>query len=117
MWLQIAQRNGMCCEPRVGRRVFRGPIHSPVEGLDHPVRMAFEAVEQIIDKNGQLLLVRGISVDVYLTTDAAPLSSACIMHAEPWSCHSEINRDLDVERLPFAKSVTNDLILHFTLLA
>lgn len=120
VWLLTAQQHGMCCETRPGKKVYRGSILSPIKGLDKPVRMVFEVIERTIDKNGQMLLVPQIEVQVFLTSLPDPASVVIDLyhaHGTMEQFHSEIKTDLDVERLPSGKFPTNDLILHFAVLA
>lgn len=120
VWLHTAQTHGICCEPRPGKKVYRGSIMSPMKKLDKPVRMVFEVIERNIDKHGQMLLVPEIEVDVYLTSlpDAASVVIDLYhAHGTMEQFHSEIKTDLDVERLPSGKFPTNELILHFAVLA
>ena len=61
-----------------------------------------------------------IEVDVYLTSlpDAASVVIDLYhAHATMEQFHSELKTDLDVERLPSGKFETNDLVLHFAVLA
>ena len=119
-WLLLAQDNGICCEQRPGKCVYRGSIDSPMTGLDRPVRMVFEVTERTIDKHGHLLLVPEIEVDVYLTSLPDPATVIIDLyhaHGTMEQFHSEIKTDLDVERLPSGKFETNDLVLHFAVFA
>lgn len=103
MWLLTAQRFGMSCEARPGKKIYRGSILSPMKGLNEPVRMVFEVIERTIDKDGQMLLVPQIEVDVYLTSLPDPASVVIDLyhaHGTMEQFHSEIKMDLDVERLP-----------------
>lgn len=49
VWLLIAQRYGMCCEARPGKKIYRGSILSPMKGFKEPVRLVFEVIERTID--------------------------------------------------------------------
>ena len=120
VWLLTAQRHGMCCEERPGKKIYRGSLVSPLKGLDEPVRMVFEVIERTIDKQGQMLIIPEIEVDVYLTSLPDPASVVIDLyhaHGTMEQFHSEIKTDLDVERLPSGKFETNDLVLHFAVLA
>jgi predicted metal-dependent hydrolase len=91
-----------------------------MKGLKEPVRMVFEVIERTIDKDGQILLVPMIEVDVYLTSLQDPASVVIDLyhaHGTMEQFHSEIKTDLDMERLPSGKFATNDLVLHFAILA
>ncbi len=120
VWLLTAQRYGMCCEERPGKKIYRGSLVSPLKGLDEPVRMVFEVIERTIDKQGQMLIIPEIEVDVYWTSLPDPASVVIDLyhaHGTMEQFHSEIKTDLDVERLPSGKFETNDLVLHFAVLA
>ena len=84
--------------------------------------MVFEVIERTIDKDGPMLLVPEIEVDVYLTSLPDPASASVVIdlyhaHGTMEQFHSELKTDLDVERLPSGKFETNDLVLHFAVLA
>ena len=120
VWLLTAQRYGMCCEERHGKKIYRGSLVSPIKGLDEPVRMVFEVIERTIDKQGQMLIIPEIEVDVYWTSLPDPASVVIDLyhaHGTMEQFHSEIKTDLDVERLSSGKFETNDLVLHFAVLA
>ena len=46
VWFLTAQRYGMCCEARPGKKIYRGSILSPMKRLSEPVRMVFEVIER-----------------------------------------------------------------------
>lgn len=120
IWLMTAQQHGMCCEARPGKKVYRGSITASMKGLKEPVRMVFEVIERTIDKDGQILLVPTIDVDVYFTSLTDPASVIIDLyhaHGTMEQFHSEIKTDLDLERLPSGKFATNNLVLHFAVLA
>lgn len=119
-WLITAQQHGECTSPREGKKVYRGSLMSPMKGLAEPVRMVFEVIERTILRNGQILLIPDIEVAVYLTS--LPDNPSVVIdlyhaHATMEQFHSEIKTDLDLERLPSGKFATNDLVLHFGVLA
>jgi len=120
VWLMTAQQHGTCSEPREGKKVYRGSIMAPMRGLKEPVRMVFEVIERTIQSDGQVLLLPDIEVAVYLTSlPDAPSVIIDLYHAHGTmeQFHSEIKTDLDLERLPSGKFATNDLVLHFGVLA
>lgn len=120
VWLLTAQQHGVCCEERPGKKIYRGSIMAPMKGLKEPVRMVFEVIERTIDKDGQILLVPTIEVDVYLASLQDPASVIIDLyhaHGTMEQFRSEIKTDLDLERLPSGKFATNDLVLHFAILA
>lgn len=120
VWLMTAQQHGTCSEPREGKKVYRGSIMAPMRGLEKPVRMVFEVIERTIQSDGQVLLLPDIEVAIYLTSlPDAPSVIIDLYHAHGTmeQFHSEIKTDLDLERLPSGKFATNDLVLHFGVLA
>lgn len=93
---------------------------SPMKGLVAPVRMVLEVTLRTIDKKGQMLLIPEIEADVYFTS--LPDSASVVIdlyhaHGTMEQFHSELKTDLDVEHLPSGKFETNDLVLHFAVLA
>ncbi|GMA64275.1 IS1380 family transposase [Alicyclobacillus fastidiosus] len=119
-WLLTAEQHGTYTEPRAGKKVYRGSILSPMKGLEKPVRMVFEVIERTIQSDGQALLIPSIEVNVYVTSlPEAPEVIIDLYHAHGTmeQFHSEIKTDLDLERLPSGKFATNDLVLHFGVLA
>lgn len=119
-WLMIAQQRGICCEEREGKKVYRGSINVNLPGVNRPVRQIFEVVERTITSDGQALLVPELSFSLYWTTlPDAPSTIIKLYHDHGTSeqFHSEIKTDMDLERLPSGKFLTNDLILHFGLFA
>jgi len=82
--------------------------------------MVFEVIERTLLRDGQVLLFPDIEVAVYLTS--LPDAQSVIIdlyhaHGTMEQFHSEIKTDLDLERLPSGKFATNDLVLHFGVLA
>ncbi|ADG06901.1 IS1380 family transposase [Kyrpidia tusciae] len=119
-WLLTAQQHGTCEQPREGKKVYRGALMSPMKGLEKPVRMVFEVIERTMLSDGQILLIPQIEVSVYLTSlpdDPSVVIDVYHAHGTMEQFHSEIKTDLDLERLPSGKFATNDLVLHFGLLA
>lgn len=120
VWLMTAQQHGTCSEPREAKKVYLGSIMAPMRELKEPVRMVFEVIERTIQSDGQVLLLPDIEVAVYLTSlPDAPSVIIDLYHAHGTmeQFHSEIKTDLDLERLPSGKFATNDLVLHFGILA
>lgn len=119
-WLMIAQQKGQCETPREGKKIYRGSISVKVKGLDSSIRQVFEVIERTIDKHGQILLVPDIEFDTYWTTLPNDPSEIIRLYHDHGTCeqfHSELKSDLDLERFPSGKFATNELILHFGLLA
>jgi hypothetical protein len=119
-WLMIAQRHGMCCHEREGKKVYRGALWVQVKGIDRPIRQVFEVVERTIDKDGQLLLVPDITFETWWTLLPDPASAIIDLyhdHGTSEQFHSELKTDLGIERLPSGLFATNNLVLHLALFA
>lgn len=118
-WLTLAEKYGICCEERPGKEIYMGETYID-RGLDNPIRVVFKVTKRTIDSTGQILLFPDIEVDTYWTSLADPPSKVVKLYQAHGTCeqfHSEIKSELDLERLPSGKFATNDLILHFGLMA
>lgn len=106
-------------DTRIGKKVWHGHIFRDVEGCD-PTRIVFKVVERTIDRKGQVFLVPEIEVETYWTslTDK-PETIIGLYHAHGTSeqLHSELKSDMDVERLPSGKFLTNSFVLRNAMLA
>jgi len=114
-WLHVAETSGICCEQREGKKEYVGFIEFPENGFDRPLRQVFHVIERTIDRDGQILLVPELEVDVYWTSlRCAPWRVIELYrdHGTSEQFHSEIKTDLDLERLPSGKFETNHLVLH-----
>lgn len=115
LWLRIAEDKGMACQPREGKTMYVGAIEFPEVGFDRPLRQVFQVIERTIDRDGQMLLIPELEVNVYWTSlTCAPWRVIELYHDHGTSeqFHSELKTDLDLERLPAGKFDTNNLILH-----
>ena len=100
------------------KKVYTGIRLSIIKGTGVPVRIAFKVIERTIDKIGQILLIPDIEFETYYTSLPVPASTVISLYREHGTSeqfHSEIKTELDLERLPSGKFVTNDLVLHFGL--
>jgi hypothetical protein len=118
-WLEIAKKEGVMKEPRTGKKVWLGQILRDVKECG-PTRMVFKVVERTGDRKGQKLLMPEIEVEAYWTS--LPDSTETIIklyheHGTSEQFHSELKSDMDVERLPSGKFLTNSLVLRSAMLA
>ena len=119
VWLDIAKENGEMKEPHMGKKVWHGQIFRDVKGYGE-TRIVFKVVERTTDRNGQAFLVPEIEVETYWTSLLdKPETIIELYHAHGTSeqFHSELKSDMDVERLPSGKFLTNSLILKNAMLA
>lgn len=83
-------------------------------------RLVVRLIERTIDKKGQSLLFPDYRLEGWWTSlDENPekVIELYCEHATHEQFHSEIQSDLDLERLPSGKFDCNDLILHLAMLA
>jgi hypothetical protein len=82
--------------------------------------MVFKVVERTRDRKGQDFLVPEVEVEAYWTSlPDKPETIIELYHAHGTSeqFHSELKSDMDVERLPSGKFLTNSLVLKSAMLA
>jgi hypothetical protein len=119
-WLQIAKEQGSKDQVREGKFVYRGSVIRHLKKVIKPIRIVYEVIERTIDRMGQILLIPEIEVHTYSTSlpDSPHMVKMLYQdHGTSEQFHSEIKTDLDMERLPSGKFATNNLILHFAILA
>jgi len=121
-WLEIAQKYGMCCEEREGKKVYLGsiPVTFQVKGEERTIRKVFKVIERSISRDGQIFLIPEYEFETYWTTLDVPAHVVVSLYHDHGTCeqfHSEIKSELDLERLPSGKYETNELILHFGIFA
>ncbi|WP_437177587.1 transposase, partial [Heyndrickxia coagulans] len=121
-WLEIAQKYGMCCEEREGKKVYLGsiPVTFQVKGEERTIRKVFKVIERSISRDGQIFLIPEYEFETYWTTLDVPAHVVVSLYHDHGTCeqfHSEIKSELDLERLPYGKYVTSELILHFGIFA
>ena len=116
-WGVKAEAAGVFQETRPGKRV--GLLDLSVERAWRKDKCSFrrivEVTERTIDRHGQHLLVPEIELAGWwtsLTLPAREVIEHYQYHGTHEQFHSEINSDLDLERLPSGKFDTNDAILH-----
>ena len=83
-------------------------------------RMVVEVVERSIDRKGQTMLMPVTEVDAWITSLDLPEEQVIALykdHGTSEQFHSEMKSELDLERLPSGKFVTNALILELGALA
>lgn len=119
-WLALAKKEGNCQKIREGKIRWYGETYVNVEGIDTPVRIVYEIVERTITAKGQMLLVPQIEVDTYWTNLNDSIEHIIELyhdHGTSEQFHSELKSDMDLERLPSGKFLTNSLILLLGMIA
>jgi len=120
-WLDIAKKQGVKKEPRVGKVVYTGKMSREYEGLDLALTLVFQVTERHISKTGQHLLIPEIDVDVYITTlhdeKAKQVIELYHKHGTSEQFHSELKTDIGLERLPSGRFSTNQRVMFLALLA
>lgn len=114
IWLALAKDYGTCTEEREGKNVYIGSLDVREDGFDKPLVQVFRVVERTILRDGQILLVPEIEVEVYWTSLRCTVERVIELyhdHGTSEQFHSEIKTDLDLERLPAGKFATNQLVL------
>ena len=127
-WLEDVK--GWCKDirnPREGKTVYVGTSFKDVtyrdsEGNPHTkgIRIGYEVIERLIDKNGQVLFTPDIEMNTWWTNLGLAddeIIGLYHAHGECEQYHSEIKTDMDVERLPSGKFGTNELVMELTILA
>jgi hypothetical protein len=112
-WLTIAKDNGNMHESRHGKRIWFGDIFREV-GNYGQARIVFKVEERTCDRQGQIFLIPEIEVETYWTNlPDAPETIIELYHQHGTSeqFHSELKSDMDLERLPSGKFLTNSLVL------
>lgn len=85
-----------------------------------PVQQVYQIIERTAERDGQLLLVPEIELNLFWTTLTCTEEQVVALykdHATSEQFHSEIKSELDLERLPSGKFATNDLVLHMGVFA
>ena len=114
-------------EPREGKRVavFSEPLVRVVDGNKYTHTRVYRVIERRIDKHGQRLLIPTWQVDGWETSlpvgeDGLRCEEVIGLYADHGTheqFHSDFKTDLDLERLPWGKFATNDLVLSLAGLA
>ena len=127
-WMKLAKEH---CQnvttPRDGKTVYVGSdwrdiTYTAEDGTVRTlaVRIVYEIIERITDKNGQFLLVPDIEVNTFWTNldwKDEDVIANYHAHGECEQYHSELKTDMDLERLPSGKFDTNELVLELAILA
>jgi hypothetical protein len=121
-WLHIAQKYGICCEEREGKKVYLGSIPETIQLKDQirTIRKVFKVIERTISRDGQIFLIPEYEFETYWTDLEVPPHVVISLYHDHGTCeqfHSEIKSELDLERLPSGKYETNGLVLHFGVFA
>lgn len=114
-WLMIAEQKGKQAPSRDGKRIFYGSVQVTPKGMEKPLRQVYKVVERTIDRHGQILIIPEVEFESYWTTltiDPEEVIELYHEHGTSEQFHSELKTDLDLERFPSGKFLTNDLILH-----
>jgi hypothetical protein len=118
-WLMTAKAVGDMEEPRPGKKVWTGEVFRDLDGYGM-TRMVFKVVERTTDSKGQAFLFPEIEAETYWTSlPDRPETIVELYHAHGTSeqFHSELKSDMDVERLPSGKFLTNSLVLKSAMMA
>lgn len=134
-WLKITQEEGERDEGRPerdadrcwrsvssGEEVWWGERWVTRKGMEDPLRQVFKVTRRTVDEHGHPLLLPQVEVESYWTSlGDAPEKSDSFSSAQVAELyerrgtaeqfHSEIKTDLDLERLPSGKFVTNAMVL------
>lgn len=119
-WIQLARTEGICENPRPGKKVYWGVTTLMKKEVEQPIRVVYCVTERSISKTGQVLLIPEIEVESYWTSlSDSPKIIADLYHQHGTSeqFHSEIKTDMGLERFPSGKFATNALVLQLTMLA
>jgi hypothetical protein len=108
----------LCETPREGKDVYRGD--ALVEREAYNGRVVFEVIRRTITKEGQALLIPEVEVHTWWTSLSALAETVIALynqHRTSEQFHSELNSDMDLERLPSGKFGTNALVLGLGMVA
>jgi hypothetical protein len=115
-WLEQAEQQANWIYPREGKRVGVHSIKTTRhwQGYDYKIRQVIRVIERTIEKHGQSLLILDIKLEGWWTSldleEPAIIQLYCD-HGTSEQFHSEFKTDLDIERPPSGKFVTNALVL------
>lgn len=119
-WLTLAKREGRSTEERAGKTIYWGTMTVHPERFIKQVQLVYQVIERTAERDGQLLLVPEIELNLFWTTLTCEEEQVVALykdHATSEQFHSEIKSELDLERLPSGKFQTNDLVLHMGVFA
>ena len=118
-WLKLAKETGTPCLCREGKNVWRGKTYQDLDGKDLPFPIVFEVTERMT-KKGQALIFPEVQVDTYWTSLDFEADEAIFLyhdHGTSEQFHSELKTDMDLERLPSGRFMSNSFVLTCGLLA
>lgn len=120
-WLQIARNKGKLIKVREGKDIYYGDTYFRYPDIESPLRVVFKVTVETIDESGQIRVMPDIEVSTYYTSlleeEPEVIEALYAEHGTSEQFHSELKSDMDLERLPSGKFETNDLVLHFGILA
>lgn len=105
---------------REGKYVIYGKKSILPSKLEKEITVPYKITVQLITDEGQYIIIPEIELEMFWTSmdyDPKTIVNLYHSHATSEQFHSEIKTDMDLERLPYGKFETNDLILHIGLLA
>jgi hypothetical protein len=107
---------GVVTEPRSGKKVALLTVRKSQEheGQTYVFTKVIRVTQRTIDKGGQVLLIPEVTVEGWWTNLDLPEQKIIKLyenHGLSEQFHSEFKSDLDLERLPSGKFVTNALIM------
>jgi hypothetical protein len=103
-----------------GKQVWWGDYYVKREGIAELLRVVFRVTLRTTEANGQILLIPKLEVDTYWTSlsdDPRTVVRLYQEHGTSEQFHSELKTDMDLERLPSGKFLTNELVLLLGMLA
>lgn len=120
-WLLLAKNNkDIYCQEREGKKVYYGSMMKYKKELKREIRVVYKITERTFGKDGQIFLVPQVEAETYWTSLPDPphvIEKLYHEHGTSEQFHSELKTDLDLERLPSGKFDTNNLVLHFGVVA
>lgn len=120
-WLLLAKNNkDIYCQEREGKKVYYGSMMKYKKELNREIRVVYKITERTSGKDGQIFLIPQVEAETYWTSlPDLPHVIERLYHEHGTSeqFHSELKTDLDLERLPSGKFDTNNLVLHFGVVA
>ncbi|ABO49858.1 conserved hypothetical protein [Desulforamulus reducens MI-1] len=108
------------CQEREGKKVYYGSMMKYKKELKREIRVVYKITERTFGKDGQIFLVPQVEAETYWTSLPDPphvIERLYHEHGTSEQFHSELKTDLDLERLPSGKFDTNNLVLHFGIVA
>lgn len=115
-WRREAERRRAFEETRPGKRVavFSETVDRRHRKQTYHLRRVIRVVERTRHRTGQEMLIPEIELEGWWTSLEVPGEDVIALYADHGTSeqfHSELKRDLDIERLPSGKFDTNALVL------